>query len=163
MFQITGYWGEHLTIRDIKLQEAKEMKTTVFWDVAPCSLVQFNQRFRGACYLRYQCDDDGSSKHLGNIAKLLPDYTVQHPRRQSSSYSLPWQREISQENCIMRSLIICTIPAHLITLIIFWWTIKVVNLLILQLCPSPCYFLCLWSKHSHQQPVLKHPQSVFFP
>jgi hypothetical protein len=46
---------------------------TVFWDVAPCSL---SHRL-----------DDGDSKHLWNVGKLLPDYTVQHPRRQPRSYS----------------------------------------------------------------------------
>jgi hypothetical protein len=29
--------------------------------------------------------DDGGSKHLWNISKLLPDYTAQHPRRHPSS------------------------------------------------------------------------------
>jgi hypothetical protein len=29
--------------------------------------------------------DDGGNKHLWNVCKLLPDYTAQHPRRQSSS------------------------------------------------------------------------------
>jgi hypothetical protein len=28
--------------------------------------------------------DDEYSNHLGNVGKLLPDYTVQQPRRQSS-------------------------------------------------------------------------------
>jgi hypothetical protein len=40
---------------------------TVFWDVAPCSLVEVYRRFRGACCLHHQ----------GN------EYTAQHPRRQS--------------------------------------------------------------------------------
>jgi hypothetical protein len=36
-------------------------KMTVFWDVAPCSLVEVYRRFRGAfCNL----PDDGGSKHL---------------------------------------------------------------------------------------------------
>jgi hypothetical protein len=30
----------------------------VFWDVAPCSLVEIYQRFRGACCLHHQDDDD---------------------------------------------------------------------------------------------------------
>jgi hypothetical protein len=46
------------------------MKMTVFWDIVP----QGN-------------DDEGDSKHLWNVGKLLPDYKVQHPRRQSFSYS----------------------------------------------------------------------------
>jgi hypothetical protein len=29
----------------------------VFWDV-PCSLVEFYRRFRGACYLHYQGDEE---------------------------------------------------------------------------------------------------------
>jgi hypothetical protein len=36
-------------------------------------------------------DDDGGSKHLWNVGKLLPDYTAQQPRRQPSSYSPPWE------------------------------------------------------------------------
>jgi hypothetical protein len=39
--------------------------------------------------------DDGGSKHLWNVSKLLPDYMTQKPRRQSSSYSLPWAPQIS--------------------------------------------------------------------
>jgi hypothetical protein len=31
---------------------------------------------------------DGGSKHLWNIGKLLPDYTVQYPRRHSSALNL---------------------------------------------------------------------------
>jgi hypothetical protein len=31
-----------------------ELKTTVFWDVAPCILVETDQHFRGAYYLRHQ-------------------------------------------------------------------------------------------------------------
>jgi hypothetical protein len=38
--------------------------------------------------------DNRGSKHLWNIGKLLPHYTAQHPRRQSSSYSPPWEPEI---------------------------------------------------------------------
>jgi hypothetical protein len=39
--------------------------------------------------------DDGGSKNLWNIGKLLPDYTAQHPRSQPTSYSPPWEPEIS--------------------------------------------------------------------
>jgi hypothetical protein len=41
--------------------------------------------------------DDGGSKHIWNVCKLLPDYTVQHHRRQSSSYSPPWKPKISSD------------------------------------------------------------------
>jgi hypothetical protein len=44
--------------------------------VAPCSLVTHRP-------------DDGGSKHLRNVGKLLPDYMAEQPRRQPSSYSPP--------------------------------------------------------------------------
>jgi hypothetical protein len=62
---------------------AAGMKVIAFWDVAPCSLVEVYQRFRGACWL-YRQGYDWGSKHLWNVGKLLPDYTAQHPRWQSS-------------------------------------------------------------------------------
>jgi hypothetical protein len=45
---------------------------TVFWDVAPCSLVKSYQRFRDSCCLHHQgdhCPDDGGIKHLRNVVK----------------------------------------------------------------------------------------------
>jgi hypothetical protein len=39
--------------------------------------------------------NDGGSKHLWNVSKLLPYYKAQHPRRLSSSYLPPWEPEIS--------------------------------------------------------------------
>jgi hypothetical protein len=52
---------------------------TVFCDVAPCSLVEIYRRFRG------HDPDDGGSKHLWNVDKLIPDYRALQPRRQPSS------------------------------------------------------------------------------
>jgi hypothetical protein len=42
------------------------MKFGVFWDVAPCSHVEVDRRFKGAYYLHYQGDlrDDEGSTHL---------------------------------------------------------------------------------------------------
>jgi hypothetical protein len=40
--------------------------------------------------------DDGGSKHLWNIGKLLPDYTAQQPTKRPSSYSPPWESQISR-------------------------------------------------------------------
>jgi hypothetical protein len=45
----------------------------LFWDVAPCSLVQVYQRFRGAYCLHHQ----------GYITPRLSDYRTQYPTRQS--------------------------------------------------------------------------------
>jgi hypothetical protein len=35
----------------------------VFWDVAPCSLVEIDRRFRGAYRLRHQGDEDRRQLH----------------------------------------------------------------------------------------------------
>jgi hypothetical protein len=44
-------------------KETKSIKiTTVFWNVASCSLVEINRRFRGAYCLRHR--PDLGSKHL---------------------------------------------------------------------------------------------------
>jgi hypothetical protein len=68
------------------------LKMAVFWVVAPCSLVEVYQRFRGPCCLRHQ--RDGGNKDLWNVGKLLPDYTALQPRRKPSSYSSPWEPQI---------------------------------------------------------------------
>jgi hypothetical protein len=74
------------------------VKIAVFWDVAPYSLVEIYRRFRGVYCLFHQGDDDddGGSKHLWNVGEFLPDYTAQHPRRQSPLYSSPREPEISR-------------------------------------------------------------------
>jgi hypothetical protein len=58
------------------------MKMAVFWFVAPCSLVEVYQRFRGP-WVTYR-PDDGGSKDLWNVGKLLPDHMALQPRRQPS-------------------------------------------------------------------------------
>jgi hypothetical protein len=39
-------------------------KMAVFWVVAPCSLVDIYQRFRGPCCLHHQGDDNPEDSHL---------------------------------------------------------------------------------------------------
>jgi hypothetical protein len=46
------------------------MKMAVFWVVAPCSLVEVRQRFRGLYCLHHQGDDSR------NVDKLRSVYTV---------------------------------------------------------------------------------------
>jgi hypothetical protein len=55
----------------------------VFWVVAPCSLVEVYQRFRGPCCLHHQ----GESQ----------------PRRQPSSYSPPWEPQILLSKSLAQS------------------------------------------------------------
>jgi hypothetical protein len=79
------------------------MKKAVFWVVAPCSLVHTDRRFRGAYCLHDQDDessDDESGKLLRNVGQFLPDYTMQHPRRQPSSFYISFStvaKELKEE------------------------------------------------------------------
>jgi hypothetical protein len=60
---------------DVRFQvlSAASMKMAVFYDVAPCSLVDVYRRFRGACFLHYQSDEsltyrpDDGRKTQGNF------------------------------------------------------------------------------------------------
>jgi hypothetical protein len=73
LFVVVSSWFSFLWIVPI-------MKLAVFWVVAPCSLVEVYQRFRGTCCLHYQDDnrsDDGGCKYLWN-----------------SSYPPPWEPQI---------------------------------------------------------------------
>jgi hypothetical protein len=107
------------------------MKMAVFWVVALCSLVEVYQRFRGPCCLHHQgddCFDDGGSKDLWNVGKLLPDYMALQPTRQPSSYSPPWEPKILLnflhvfwlKFCMHFSSNLCVLhaPAHLTDLVI---------------------------------------------
>jgi hypothetical protein len=51
--------------RTIKLIEGVKMKMAVFWDVAPCSLVDNDRRFRGA-YCQYHHLDDRMMKAVSS-------------------------------------------------------------------------------------------------
>jgi succinate dehydrogenase/fumarate reductase cytochrome b subunit len=69
------HYANTLQFLSIQVLTAACMKMTVFWDVAPCSLVETDKRFRGACCLHHQVN--GGRKHLWNVGILLPDFTVQ--------------------------------------------------------------------------------------
>jgi hypothetical protein len=105
LVQCTDLW-DHFLSRFVIAQSIKwtgyeanyrGRKMTVFFDVAPYILIQIDRRFRGASYLlAYRSlPDEGGSKRLWNVWQFLRDYTTIHKRRQSSSYSPPWEREIS--------------------------------------------------------------------
>jgi hypothetical protein len=73
------------------------LKFRVFWDVLPCSQIDVDLCFRGVC-----CPDDGDSTHLWNVGQHLFDYMSIHPRRLWTSYSLPWEPEISQRHLCLK-------------------------------------------------------------
>jgi hypothetical protein len=66
-----------LRLMTFQVLTAASMKTTAFWDIAPCSLVEVARHQRSR-------PDDGGSTHLKNIGQLLRDFTAQYPRRLSS-------------------------------------------------------------------------------
>jgi hypothetical protein len=53
------------------------MKMAVFWDVAPCNLVDIARSFIGVYLITLMIE--------AKVKQYLPEYTVQHPRRRSSS------------------------------------------------------------------------------
>jgi hypothetical protein len=59
--------------------------------------------------------DDGGSKLLCNVGQYLPDYTLQHPRRQPSSYTSPWVHAISRRTPALPSRYIreCNEPSQI--------------------------------------------------
>jgi hypothetical protein len=72
---------------------------TVFWDVALCSLVEIDPRFRGVYCIYHQGDPDNEgSKHIWNIGQFLPA-TRRNIPEESPSYSPPWEPEISLSMC----------------------------------------------------------------
>jgi hypothetical protein len=51
-----------------------DMSMTVFWDVAPCSLVEAYRRFRGACCLHHDGDRPDSHRHTRRRENLKSHY-----------------------------------------------------------------------------------------
>jgi hypothetical protein len=106
-----------------------ELEKTVFWDGAPCRLLDIDRRFRGA-----HNPDDGGSKHLWNVGQFLPDYTAQHPRRQPSSFSPPWEPGITPDlNCL--TIMSCR------RLLRFWWSTYGLHSIRVFPCAGDCAYL----------------------
>jgi hypothetical protein len=68
-------------------------KMTVFWVVAPCSLVEVYRRFRGSCFVHHQGDDlmmeaGGTSKTSVNFYQITrrnnPEDSHLHARRREN-------------------------------------------------------------------------------
>jgi hypothetical protein len=90
---------------------------TVYWDTAPCSLVEVDRRFRGVYCLHYQGDntkscniglplhfpDAGGRTPLWNFGLLQVNHTALYRRRQSYWHSSLWEHEIWN---VLRCLII---------------------------------------------------------
>jgi hypothetical protein len=68
----TRIWGDNIKIVGSEVLTAVSTKMAVFWVVAPCSLVEVYQRFRGPCCLHHQGDE---------ALMMGADYTALQPRR----------------------------------------------------------------------------------
>jgi hypothetical protein len=85
------WWGG-LLVQFVSEGKNTSSKMAVFWVVAPCSLVEVYQRFRGS--LLPPSSGREAARNLWNVSKLLPYCTVLQPRKQPSSYSPPWEPQI---------------------------------------------------------------------
>jgi hypothetical protein len=84
------------------------VKMAVFWVVVSCSLVEVTSvsDILAALVMWYDCLhhlillhsswDDGGSRDLWNVGKLIPDYMALQSRRQPSLYLLLWKPQILQ-------------------------------------------------------------------
>jgi hypothetical protein len=77
-------WRSERHVWYCRLLTTSSMEMKVFCDVAPCSLVGADRRFRGAYSLHLQ-GDDGGSRHLWNVGTLQRGYTALCPIRLSYS------------------------------------------------------------------------------
>jgi hypothetical protein len=56
--------GEMRNEHTVLFGKLKGNETRYFWDIALCSLIGVDRRFRSAYYHHRQGDDDGGSTHL---------------------------------------------------------------------------------------------------
>jgi hypothetical protein len=84
-----GFFYVLLQINSVHPQRiGRKMKIAALWDVVPFSPVHIDKRFGGDYWHHHQ---GGGNKLLWTIRQYLPDYMVQHPTRQLSSYLSPWE------------------------------------------------------------------------
>jgi hypothetical protein len=92
----------------------------VFRSIAPCNLVYINRRFRVVyCFCKHS--EGHWMAAVSNVGQYLPDYTAQHPRRQTSATSQVVTTKMLRGDHYFH---VFAFPAHLIrldfnTLIIF--------------------------------------------
>jgi hypothetical protein len=64
-------------------EEHQDMKSIIFWDVTPCSLLRWLATclLAGSCWNFFFDPEDGGDMFLRNVGYISPDYTASHPRR----------------------------------------------------------------------------------
>jgi hypothetical protein len=129
---------------------------TVFWEVLPCKII-VDRRFSDSWCLHHPppIPDDAGSTYLWNVGRQL-FYTTVYPRRQFwTSYSPPWELEISQFNRLLAlsSLVCAKVPLTLVLSFLIFWSRSSSNLsrptdLIVKLksVPQREYNTSLWPR-----------------
>jgi hypothetical protein len=79
---------------NINISCQMNFKMTVFWDIAPCRLLEIVRCFRSAYSFCHQ-SDEWVFERLWDFGQFLPDYTAQHSRRQPYSHISPKQNKIN--------------------------------------------------------------------
>jgi hypothetical protein len=110
--------------------------------------------------------------HQSNPSHPIPSYLckihfniVHLPSSWSSQWSLSFWLSNQYPICIPLLPHSCYMPcpSHPPWLDHSWRRVQVTKLHIMQFSPISRHFISLRSKYSPQHPVLKHPQSTFFP
>jgi hypothetical protein len=74
----------------LQVLTAASMKLRVFWDVAPCSLIEVDWRFRGAYCLHHQGDKQALSETIAGYIAVDGPSPIQPAVLSRTAYSSPW-------------------------------------------------------------------------
>jgi hypothetical protein len=90
------------------------MKMAVFWVVAPCSLVEVYQRFRGPCCLHHQGDDSPLIALMMEVARTSENLVnfYRTTRRYNPEDSLFVLTDVRTSNPTRRFITVFTRPRH---------------------------------------------------
>jgi hypothetical protein len=113
----------------------------VFWVVAPCSLVEVYQRFRGSCCLHHQGrPDDGGSKDLWNVGTpeesrshrhTYPNYFWYRYILIFSSHLTQWYLHWGLPTKMLHTFSYLTSVLHVPPMSIStWWAVQIIKFLI---------------------------------
>jgi hypothetical protein len=94
------FLGSHLQciyiFRGFSSAQSSPLKSSIFWDITPCSLLKVNRCFRETCFLHLQGrriatqetnPEDRGDMFLQNVGWLSADYTGLYLRTRNSSQS----------------------------------------------------------------------------
>jgi hypothetical protein len=88
-WQIFGNDSNKSKLGDVRFSRWLVWRWQLSRDIAPCSLVEVDRRFRGV-----YCPDDGGNMHPWNV-KLLKDYTMLCPKSLTSSIRTTFTKKLN--------------------------------------------------------------------